>query len=187
MAKQIKTKRGLVNLYNSRSSEIKSHFEHLPSLLDKFPMEVALGYTFHRLELGQTMALYIGVVKEYRANTKEARKVIDAHNMTRKNFMDLYHSIYNIAISPSAISGLRTAEKTRDTIMHGGVSTEERMRNAIARVLEYGGAVNKQLNTKFKIKPFSGNYKGFAGSLKKLDARTTGFMLKGMGFKNMEK
>ena len=77
---------------------------------------------------------------------------------------------------------LRTAERTRDTVMHGSEASTDRMRNAIGRVLEFAEAVNAQLNERYQFRPFSGYWRGIAGRLQKLDARTTRFMLKGIGF-----
>lgn len=63
MPDQIKTKKSLLKVYNSCSSGVQRYFEHLPKLLDEFPLNVALAYAFSRLELAQNMALYCGVVK----------------------------------------------------------------------------------------------------------------------------
>lgn len=65
--------------------------------------------------------------------------------------------------------------------MHGKPASDDKIRNAIARVLEYAEEVNNQLHSTNKTKPF-GPLKGFAGRLKKLDAKTTRYMLRGMGF-----
>ena len=66
-------------------------------------------------------------------------------------------------------------------VMHGKQASDALLRNAIARVLEYAEAVNAQLLSGFALEPF-GSLKGFAGRAKKLDKRTSRFMLKGMGF-----
>jgi len=179
---QIHSVRGLKKLFNRCSQEVRRHFEHLPSLLDNYPLEVALGYVFHRLELGQNMALYCGVVKLHRAHTEIARKALDAHHMTRKGFEDLYKVVFDAELPKDATQELRTAEKTRDVIMHGGNASDDRKRNAIGRVLEFADAVNADLQGRYQFAPFSGYWRGFAGRLRKLDRRTTRFMLKGMGF-----
>ena len=76
---------------------------------------------------------------------------------------------------------LREAENTRDAIMHGKTTTDDKIRNAIARVLEYAEEVNKQLEEKHTLKPF-GKLQGVTSKTKKLDKRTTRYLLKGMGF-----
>lgn len=182
MAKDIRSKRGLLNMLNRCSDEVQEHFEHLESLINNYPLNVALGYVFSRLELGQNMALYCGAVKLHRANSEIARNAINTHHMTRDGFMELYKTIYDVNLPEQAREDLKTAEKTRDTVMHGGEATDKRLRNAIGLVLEYAEVVNKRLNNKYQIKPFSGSLRGFAGRSVKLDKRTTRFMLKGMGF-----
>jgi len=182
MTKNIRSIPGLLHLLHRCSSEVQEHFKHLESLINKYPLEVALGYSFSRLELGQNMALYCGIVKVHRADSTVARNAINTHHMTRQSFMELYKTVYDIKLPEQAKKDLKIAEKTRDTVMHGGEATDERLRNAIGLVLEYAEKVNKQLDKDFQIKPFSGSLRGFAGRLKKLDKRTTRFMLKGMGF-----
>ena len=97
-ATEIRSLRGLTNLFDQCSAETQRHFEHLPSLLDAYPLQVALGYTFHRLELGQNMALYCGVVKVHRADSTVARNAIDSHHMTRKGFEELYEKVFDLSL-----------------------------------------------------------------------------------------
>ena len=179
---KIYTLKGLHKFFDRCSDEVRSHFEHLPHLVDQFPYAVGLAYMFHRLELGQNMALYCGVVKLHRANSTVAKSALNSHHMTRAGFADLYRTIFDIELPREAKKELRTAENIRDTIMHGGKTSSDRTRNAIARVLEFAEAVNKQLNKECSLEPFAGYWRGFAGRSKKLDPRTTRFMLKGMGF-----
>ena len=65
--------------------------------------------------------------------------------------------------------------------MHGKPPSADEIRNAIARVLEYAEEINKQLQHVHKFCPY-GPLNGFAGRLKKLDERTSVFVLRGMGF-----
>ena len=182
MATQIHSKPGLVKLFGSCPQEVRDHFKHLPGLLDSYPMEVALAYSFQRLELGQNMVLYCGVVKVHRADSRCARGAISSIHMTRKLFSELYRTVFDTHLPAQAKKGLDDAERTRDRIMHGRPASDDLLRNAIGRVLEFAKAVNGQLNTKCKLTPFCGDWRGFAGRLKKLEPRVTKFMLKGMGF-----
>lgn len=181
MATDIKSKKGLLRLLKKSSPEIQQYFEHLPRLLDGFPLHVALSYAFARLELGQNMALYCGVVKVHRAHAEVARAAVGTQHMTREGFVSLYRAVFDRDLPKVAASALKTAELTRDAVMHGKDAADDRIRNAIARVIEYADAVNNELQRDFGIRPF-GNLKGFAGRAKKLDQRTSRFMLKGMGF-----
>lgn len=181
MAKKIKSKIGLLKVFNSCSAGVQKYYEHLPNLLDDFPLDVGLAYCFARLELGQNMALYCGVVKLHRANAALARNAIGTHHMTRASFVKLYKTVYGLDLPVAAAQALKTAENTRDVVMHGKTATQDRLRNAIAGVLEYSDAINRQLSNRDGLKPF-GDLRGFAGRRVKLDKRTTRFMLKGMGF-----
>lgn len=181
MTKQIKSMKGLVNVFTSCSADVQRYYEHLPKLLDDFPLDVGLAYCFARLELAQNMALYCGVVKVHRANTQIAGNAVSTHHMTREGFNELYETVFSFALPKIAAAALKTAEDTRDAVMHGKTASDDRLRNAIARVLEYSDAMNKQLSGKCGLRPF-GDLRGFAGRMLKLDERTTRFMLKGMGF-----
>lgn len=181
MPTQIKSKPGLKSAFNNCSADIHGYFEHIPKLLDDFPMDVCLAYVFSRLELGQNMALYCGAVRIHKANAEVARKVIGTHHMTRDRFISLYKTVFDTDLPAAAHSDLKSAEATRDMVMHGKKTSDEKIRNAIARVLEYAGAINTQLDAKHGLKPY-GRLQGFAGKSKKLDKRTSRFLLKGMGF-----
>lgn len=181
MAKEIKSKPGLMKAYDTSSEDVKEYFEYLPKLLDEFPMEVCLAYAFARLELGQNMALYCGAVKVHRANTDLARTAVSSHHMTREGYVRLYKTVFGFGPPKTAHRDLKTAESTRDDVMHGKKPGEDRIRNAVARVLEYAEAVNRQLLTKHGLNPF-GSLTGFSGRATKLDKGTTRFLLKGMGF-----
>lgn len=181
MATQIKSKPGLLNAYSACSVEVRNYFEHIPKLLNEFPMDVCLAYAFARLELGQNMALYCGVVKIYWANAELARNAVGTHHMTREGFVALYETVFGFGLPEAAHQDLKAAENARDLVMHGKPPGDDQIRNAIARVLDYAEAVNKQLHEKHKLKPF-GDLRGFSGAAQKLDKRTTRFLLKGMGF-----
>lgn len=181
MATQIKTKAGLKRAYTGCSDEVRQYFKHLPTLLDDYPMEVCLAYVFARLELAQNMALYCGAVKIHKVNAEVARNVIGTHHLTRKGFIELYKTVFDLDLPKEAHDDLKSAEETRDHVMHGKQTSDDRIRNAIARVLEYAEEINKQLNLKHELKPF-GDLRGFSGRAQKLDKRTSRFLLKGMGF-----
>ena len=112
MSNQIKTKKGLLKVHQACSSEVQSYFEHLPKLLDEFPLDVALAYAFARLELGQNMALYCGVVKVHRADGELARKAVSTHHMSRDGFLVLYKTVFGFGLPKAARQALKTAEDT---------------------------------------------------------------------------
>lgn len=181
MATQIKSKPGLLNAYRNCSQEVKDYFLHIPQLLNQYPMDVCLAYVFARLELGQNMALYCGVVRIHKVDSNLARNAVGTFHMKRKLFVELYKSVFDVALPSTAHADLKSAEKTRDAVMHGKPMTDDAMRNAIARALEFAEAINRQLDRKYALRPY-GSLKGFAGKARKLDARTSRFVLKGIGF-----
>lgn len=181
MATKIKSKPGLLNAFYACSKEVQGYFEYIPKLLEEFPMHVCLAYVFARLELGQNMALYCGVVRIHKVNAEIAMRAVSTHHMTRENFVLLYKTVFDVDLPAAAHPDLKSAETTRDMVMHGKEISDDRIRNAIARVLEYAEEINKQLHAKHGLKPY-GNLQGFAGKSKKLDKRTSRFLLKGMGF-----
>lgn len=181
MPTQIKSKPGLMKAFDVCPREVQHYFEYIPKLLDDFPMHVCLAYVFARLELGQNMALYCGAVRIHKVNTEIARNAVSTHHMTRKSFASLYKTVFDVDLPRTAHSDLKRAEATRDRIMHGKKTSDDRIRNAIASVLEYADEINKQLDAKYGLKPY-GDLRGFAGKSKKLDKRTSRFLLKGLGF-----
>jgi hypothetical protein len=181
MPTTIKSKKGLKKAYAARSHEVRDYFEHLPKLLDDFPMDVCLAYVFSRLELGQNMALYCGSVRIHKVNAEVAKNAVGTHHMTREGFIELYKTVFDCDLPKDAHTDLKSAENTRDMIMHGKGASDDKIRNAIARALEYAEEINKQLDGKHGLKPY-GNLKGFAGKSQKLDKRTSRFLLKGLGF-----
>lgn len=181
MATEIKSKPGLISHYQTRTIEVQKYFEHIPALVNQFPMDVGLAYAFARLELGQNMALYCGAVKIHKANAELTMAAVSTHHMTRDGFVTLYKTVFGFDLPKAAHDDLKIAEDTRDVVMHGKTATDDRIRNAIARVLDYAAAVNAQLQAKHGLKPF-GKLQGFSGAAQKLDKGTTRFLLKGMGF-----
>ena len=181
MTPQIKTKAGLKKAYERCPQEVRDYFEHVPKLLDEFPMDVCLAYVFSCLELGQNMTLYCGVVKIYKVNSELARNAVERQHMSRKKFIELYKTIFGLDLPDIARKNSEEMEKTRDKIMHGKTVSDDQIRNAIACVLNYAEEVNNQLHENYQLKPF-GELRGFAGRSEKLDKSTSRFVLLGMGF-----
>ena len=184
MTVQVKSIPGLKKIYNKCSSEVKEFFEHIPALLDKnLPLEVCLAYAFSRLERGQNMAIYLGVVKIHKVNANLADTAVQNHHMSSEDFSSLYKTIFGFDPPSTALSKLNEAKtKARHKVMHGKETKIADIRNAIACVLGYAEEINRQLDEKYDIKPFCDDQRGFAGRSRKFDERTSRFVLKGMGF-----
>jgi hypothetical protein len=87
----IPTYKALAKCYDSKSEEIRTHFGHLPKLIDEnWPYEIAIAYTFLKIEQAQNRALYGGVVKVHRCNSEFARRLMNFQHLTRDGFKQLY-------------------------------------------------------------------------------------------------
>jgi len=180
----VKSVPGLKNEYNACSKEVQQYFNHIPKLLDDFPLEVCLAYVFSRLELGQNIALYCGTVKIHKVDASLARTAITKQHIIRESFVSFYKTIFGIDLPQKAHENLVKAGKTRDKVMHGKETTAGEMRTAIFHVLEFAEEINIQLSKTHNLRPF-GNITGFAGASKKLEKGTSKFILKGIGFNNI--
>lgn len=177
----IRSKSGLLNAFENSSNEVRAYFEHLPKLVENFPLNVSLSYVFALIELGQNMTLYCGIVKLHRVEPTLARQAVDAHHLTRKEFRDKFKMIFDRSIPDEAQSALRQAEKIRDAVMHGKACNDDQIRNAIGCALKYAMKINDLLEKEAGFKPY-GNLRGFKGRAQPLDKSITRWILKGMGF-----
>ena len=177
MAYRIKTRKDLISWFDTRPQELRNYFDHLGRLLTAFPLDVAFIYASARLELGQTMTLYGGLVKVHRANTDVARRAIELHHLLPKRFVDLYRAIFGFDLPQGAGRALDTALKARFDLSHGELLEDNRLRNAVTQIVEYAQATNEQLGDKYTLRPF-GDLRGVSGRVKKLDRRKTRTLLR---------
>ena len=178
---QIRSIRGLKRFYGERSQSVRDYFEHVPKLLDEFPLNVCLAYVFSQLERGQNNALYCGLVLIYNIDSEFAKNTVAREHINRSNFGKFYNDIFSKDVPRPALSDLKKAEEVRDAIMHGKPADNNRIRNAIACVLEYAEIINQELEGD-GFTPF-GDLRGFAGGRKNyLDRGKSRFLLKGIGF-----
>ena len=176
----VKTVVSLKALHSSAPKEVQQYFEHLPDLLDSYPLNVSLAYLFSRVELAQNMAIYCGVVKMHRADAKLARTAVEHHHMTREEFRNLFATVYGSKLDSSAQKYIQEAEKVRDKVMHGKAVSQQELRSAICRVIHYAVKMNEQTQKIAGFKVF-GRLQGFKGRLKTLDRSTSRWLLKGIG------
>ena len=108
---EIKSKSHLKEAYNKCEEGVRNYFEHIPRLLDDFPMEVCLAYVFSRLERGQLMAIYCGMVKLHKVDSELARTAVEASDIDRKIFLGLYKRIFTFKLSASAQDHLEVVAK----------------------------------------------------------------------------
>ncbi len=186
MAVQIpKTRKGIKKLHASSPVEVQSFFADLPALIDSaFSLEIVLAYVFFRVEYGQRLTLYCGARKLHKTESSLTWKAIDAHDLTRKGFKELFQTIYGFAVSKAAADSLADAVGIRDRLMHGKGLTDREKREAVSKVLHYAEQMNELIAVRKTLgfRPFCGDLRGFVGRLGVLDKSTTRWILKGMGF-----
>ncbi len=188
MPTKIGSIQSLKKAYESCSQKMQSYFEHIPLLLDNkdIPLEICLAYVFFRLEHGQRMALYCGLARIHKVIAELALDAVGNHYITRTEYGIFYEKIFNFEPPNNAPCDLESAQKTRNRIMHGNLHDKNKVedkdiRNAIASVLRYAEAINRQLDTKHQLEPF-GPLQGFAGGPPRLNQKESQSMLKNMGF-----
>jgi hypothetical protein len=178
-------RRGLKTVFYTMPAEVQSFFTDLPALIDSdFSLDIALAYTFFRLEQGQRLTLYCGARKLHRTDSQLTWKAIDTHDLRRGDFKHLFKTIYNFSVSQVAEKCLADAQSVRDDLMHGRQPEDGRQREAICKVLFYCKEMNELIavTNKNSFRPITGDLRGIVGRLEALDPSTTRWILKGMGF-----
>jgi hypothetical protein len=179
---RIPTYIALLKFYDARPDEIKSHFAHLPKLVtNSLPYDIAIAYSFLKIEQAQNRALYGGVVKIHRGNADFVRRLMNFQHLTRDGFKELYKNVFGHPLREATVAKLSIAEKARDKVIHGKSVTDNELREAIADVLEYAEAFNFEVNSIANFKPFA-DMRGFKGRADSLDKRTTKRVMRGLGF-----
>lgn len=179
---RIPTYIALTKFYEARTEEVRGYFEYLPKIIgNSIPYEVSIAYVFLKMEQAQNRALYGGVVKLHRADSKFAARIMNYQHLTRDGFQIIFKNVFGHALSKEAANKIIEAEKVRDKVIHGKSVADNDLREAIADVLEYAELFNEDVNNKAGFKPF-GSMKGFKGRAEPLDVRTTKWLMRGLGF-----
>jgi hypothetical protein len=178
-------RRGLKTVHALMPAEVQTFFADLPALIDSdFSLNISLAYVFFRIEQGQRQALYCGARKLHRTESALTWRAIDLHDLTRAGFKELFKTIYGFDVNSAANECLTIAQDIRDNLMHGRNPSDADQRTAICNAMHYAKEMNELIAvTKNKgFRPFSGDLRGIVGRLESLDASTTRWILKGMGF-----
>lgn len=179
-----KSYKAIIHRYKKCSEDVQKYFEYLPGLVNDYPLEISIGYLFHRVESMHRMTLYIGVVKLHRANAGLAWPTIQKQELFREDFKIFSETIFKKKIPNNITKKIKEAEEIRDMVMHGiwEGRRPSRQREAIADILEYSEKINIFINSLAKFRPF-GDLRGVKGATKAVPKETTRWILKGMGFK----
>lgn len=163
--------------YENCSESVKDYFGVLPDLIQEHSWDVCLAYLFFMVEKAHNRILYCGLIKVHKADKDMAFSIVNQQHLTRSNFLEIYKNIFGAAMRKEVIHKIKVAEEIRNKVIHGKSVPDSEMREAIVDVLNYAEAINKELT----FKPF-GDLRGFAGARTPLDASTTRWLLKGLGF-----
>lgn len=179
----------ITNQFRRAPGEIKFYFRYLTELVDligrrKCSWDVAIAYLFSRVERAHVMSLYCGVVKLHGVDKDLAWSAISNMDITRKNFPDLYETVYGRALSKELAQKMKHAIKVRDEIIHGkerNVDEYEKLQ-AVMDILKYSELFNAQVSSLAGFTPF-GNLTRFWEGRKILQTKEASrWILKGMGF-----
>ena len=101
-------------------------------------------------------------------------------------YSKFFKIIYNKDFDNNLHKKLFKAKKIRNKIMHGGTASDEEMRQAIVVIIEYAEKFNEFMKSIFihdktPFTPF-GRLSNVFGRIKTHQEKTTGWILKGMGF-----
>ena len=179
---RIPTYKALLKFYNGKPVEVKNYFSHLPNLVNTtLPYEIAIAYSFLKIEQVQNRALYGGVVKMHHGDAEFVRRLMNFQHLTRDGFKNIYKNVFGHALKETTSVKLKEAETIRDKVIHGKSVTDNELREAIADVLDYAESFNTEVNAIAGFKPFD-DMRGFKGRGVSLDKRTTKWLMRGLGF-----
>lgn len=178
----IPTYKALLKCYKARSAAVRTHFSHLQKLVnDDLPYEIAIAYSFLKIEQAHNRALYGGVVKIHRCNAEFAYRIMNLQHLTRPGFKDLYKNVFGKPLQASTAGKISDAEGIRDEVIHGKQVSDGELREAIADVLLYADEFNSEVHALAGFNPLGG-MRGFIGRGETLDKRTSKWLMRGLGF-----
>ena len=166
--------------YDALPEEIKKYLDEYPRLLE-FSWKVTVGYVFSQLERAHRTALYCGVVKRHRVDSDLAWVAIDSWDMKRKEYSQVFKSIFDKEIGEDLSKLLREAEEVRDKNMHGKTVVDADQRRCQVRVLDYLEGLHNMVRSTGVVSPFD-DLRGFNGAGQPLERNTSRLVLKGLGF-----
>jgi hypothetical protein len=167
--------------YDDLPEEIKAYLDEYPRLLEGFSWKVTVGYVFSQVEAAHRTALYCGVVKCRRVDATLAWQAIDAWDMKRKEFSQMFKVIFDVDLPDDLTKLLREAEAIRDKNIHGKTVESSEQRICQVRVLDYYEGFHQLVRSTGVASPFD-DLRGFKGAVQPLDRSTSRLVLKGLGF-----
>lgn len=177
--------KSVINYFNECPEDIKSYFEHLPSLIEEYPWDVCISYLFSYVEYIHSLSLYCAIVKLHKVDPEMTWDAVNDEHMTRDKFRDFLRSIIKKPIPSTTIKKIKKAERVRDKVMHGKSSSDAEIRKSVINILDYASEYNEFIYQNTGFKPF-GSLRGFKGRSIAQDKSTSRWILKGMGFTSIK-
>jgi len=167
--------------YEASPQTVRDYFSNFESLIDDYEYQVVVAYCFFRLEAAYNRTLYGGVRKLHKADQQLAKSVIDKQHLTRDGFLDLYANVFGKALPTLTAAKIKFAEGVRDRVVHGKNITDADARKCLTDLIVFSCELEQHVQSIASFSPF-GTMKGLLGAGKSLDARTTRWLMKGLGF-----
>lgn len=171
----------VLTIFKQQPKNIQNYFDAFPDLVKNYDWGISISYVFSRIETIKHRTLYGGLVKLHGTSAKKTSAALDKHQMTRKQFRDLFSVIFGTAIDKDILDKLSEAEAIRDKVAHGKPLTDAQARKCLADALEFATAFDEFVSKVPQgFSPF-GSMQGFKGAKAALSEKTTYWVLKGMG------
>lgn len=172
--------KSLLRHFEGMPEHIRWHFPHFDSLVtNDLPFEIPIAYLFLKIELACNRSLYGGLVRMHNLDTTFARRIMNLQHLTREGYRQLFENVYGR--QPAGQPYIERAEKIRDKVIHGKKVEPAELREAIGDALDFCLVLHEQIFEIARFTPF-GDMRGFAAKRELLDASTSKWVMKGMGF-----
>ena len=176
-----KTYKGLRAQFDSLPPTVRSYLQQLDGLLDgSDKYEIALAYTFMKLEEGNHRALKCGLVRLHKCNSERADDALEKQHFSRKYYRAVFKNIVGKPIPTSCINHLEIAESIRDRRIHGKSVSASDLRAGLSSALSYIKEIGEFVEARTGKNPF-GDLRGLAGRAALLDKNTSYWVCKGVG------
>jgi hypothetical protein len=175
-----KNQRQVITEFESKPEKIRSYFQHLVDLIEKYPWDISLGYVFSKIEDAKRVSLYFGIVRLHNANATVTRDWVRDHYLNRDHFLKLFCTIYGKPIPDSTLSLLERTENIRDKVAHAQNWSDSDARHAIVDALKFAESFNDLIRNLGVTEPFNGDKRGWRGAATGLPVDTSLWILRGI-------
>jgi hypothetical protein len=171
--------KAVLRRFKATAPEVQARLPELERLLKEFSWQVCVSYMSMKIEIAKHLTLYCGIVKLHHADAQLTWGAVERCYMSRKDFKNLFETVFNSALPAAILSDLESFEDVRDKVMHGKEVDTAKMRKAMGNALDFAETLNAHLWTAAGFRPFS-DLRGFKGRAQSLDKSTSRWILKGM-------